>query len=98
MSLLCALPYEVAERILFDSDREMLLVVTKALDFCWNTTMSLLFLGAKDHCITAGELKQLEARFSRHTVKACRTVLEHYHAKNAETTITLPAEQSERLH
>ncbi len=98
LSLLCALPYEVAERILFDSDREMLLIVTKALDFCWNTTMSLLFLGAKEHCITAGELKQLEARFSRHTVKACRTVLEHYHAKNAERQSASGVNQSERLH
>ncbi len=98
ISLLCSLPYEVAERILFDSDREMLLVVTKALDFCWNTTMSLLFLGAKDHCITSGELKQLEARFSRHTVKACRTVLEHYHAKSAERQSASSANRSERLH
>jgi uncharacterized protein (DUF2336 family) len=98
LSLLCSLPYEVAERILFDSDREMLLVVTKALDFCWNTTMSLLFLGAKGHCITAGELKHLEARFSRHTVKACRTVLEHYHAKNAERQSASGVTRSERLH
>jgi uncharacterized protein (DUF2336 family) len=98
LSLLCSLPYEVTERILFDSDREMLLVVTKALDFCWNTTMSLLFLGAKDHCITAGELKQLEARFGRHTVKACRTVLEHYHTKNAERQSAPGANRSERLH
>ena len=98
LSLLCSLPYEVTERILFDTDRDMLLVVTKSLDFCWNTTMSLLFLGAKDHCITAGELKQLEARFSRHTVKACRTVLEHYHARTAERQSTLGSVRSEQLH
>ncbi len=98
LSLLSSLPYEVAERILFDNDREMLLVVTKALDFCWNTTMSLLFLGAKDHCITSGELKQLETRFSRHTVKACRTVLEHFHAKNAERQASPAESRPERLH
>jgi uncharacterized protein (DUF2336 family) len=98
LSLLSSLPYEVTERILFDSDREMLLVVTKALDFCWNTTMSLLFLGAKDHCITSGDLKQLEARFSRHTVKACRTVLEHFHAKNAERHSAPGEVRPERLH
>jgi uncharacterized protein (DUF2336 family) len=98
LSLLSSLPYEVTERILFDSDREMLLVVTKALDFCWNTTMSLLFLGAKDHCITSGDLKQLEARFGHHTVKACRTVLEHFHAKNAERRSSPGESRPERLH
>jgi len=98
LSLLSSLPYEVTERILFDSDREMLLVVTKALDFCWNTTMSLLFLGAKDHCITSGELKQLEARFGHHTVKACRTVLEHFHAKTAERQASPAESRPERLH
>jgi uncharacterized protein (DUF2336 family) len=98
LSLLCSLPYEVTERILFDSDREMLLVVTKSLDFCWNTTMALLFLGAKDHCITQSELKQLEARFGRHTVKACRSVLEHYHAKTAERQSSAGASGAERLH
>jgi len=98
LSLLSSLPYEVTERILFDSDREMLLVVTKALDFCWNTTMSLLFLGAKDHCITSGDLKQLEARFGHHTVKACRTVLEHFHAKNAERRCSPGESRPERLH
>jgi uncharacterized protein (DUF2336 family) len=98
LSLLCSLPYEITERILFDSDREMLLVVTKSLDFCWNTTMALLFLGAKDHCITQSELKQLEARFGRHTVKACRSVLEHYHAKTAERQSPSGASGPERLH
>jgi uncharacterized protein (DUF2336 family) len=98
LSLLSELPYDVTERILFDRDRDMLLVVTKALDFCWNTTMSLLFLGAKDHLITAGELKQLEARFSRHTVRASRTILEHYHAKSAERLSAGSATRSEQVH
>ena len=56
----------------------MLLVLAKALNFSWDTTMSLLFLGAKDHLITARELpleepppivrqslKQYFARWSR---------------------------------
>ena len=53
LSLLCALPGDVIERALLDRNREMLLVLAKALDFSWATTMSLLFLGAKDHRITA---------------------------------------------
>ena len=49
LSLLCKLPADVIERALLDKNREMALVLTKALDFSWATTMSLLFLGAKDH-------------------------------------------------
>jgi len=44
--------------------------LTKALDFSWATTMALLFLGAKDHRITALDLTDLEnhlpASTSRH--------------------------------
>ena len=57
LSLLCALPADVIERALFDKNREMLLILAKALDFSWATTMALLFLGAKDHRVTAKELR-----------------------------------------
>ena len=52
-----------------DKNREMLLILAKALDFSWATTMSLLFLGAKDHRITAQELKELESEFGRLNVE-----------------------------
>lgn len=97
LSLLSALPFDATERVLFDSDRDMLLVVTKALDFHWSTTMSLLFLGAANHLMTGGELRELEARFERRTVKACRTVLEHYYARNTKKRAEAAA-GSERLH
>jgi uncharacterized protein (DUF2336 family) len=84
LSLLCSLPGDVIERALVDRNREMLLVLTKALDFSWATTMSLLFLGAKDHRITAQDLNDLEAEFGRLNVKTSRSVLEFYQSrKNA---------------
>jgi hypothetical protein len=84
LSLLCALPGDVIERALLDQKREMLLILAKALDFCWATTMSLLFLGAKDHRITAQDLNDLEREFSRLNVKTSRSVLEFYQSrKNA---------------
>jgi len=76
----------------------MLLVVSKALDFCWKTTTSLLFLGAKGHCITAGELQGLEARFGRRTVRACKTILQHYHARTAERRFETAGSTSQALH
>lgn len=84
LSLLCSLPADVIERAMVDRNREMLLVLTKALDFSWATTMSLLFLGAKDHRITAKDLKDLESEFSRLNVETSRSVLQFYRSrKNA---------------
>jgi uncharacterized protein (DUF2336 family) len=76
LSLLCALPGDVIERALLDKNREMLLILAKALDFSWETTMALLFLGAKDHRITAKDLSDLEREFGRLNVKTSRSVLE----------------------
>ena len=70
-----------------DKNREMLLVLAKALDFSWQTTMSLLFLGAKDHRITAQDLNDLEREFARLNLETSRSVLKFYRArKNAAGT------------
>ena len=54
LSLLCSLPVEVVERALLDANSELTLVLAKALNFSWETAMSLLFLGAKKHRISTG--------------------------------------------
>jgi uncharacterized protein (DUF2336 family) len=84
LSLLCSLPGDVIERALVDKNREMLLVLAKALDFSWPTTMALLFLGAKDHRITAQDLNDLESEFNRLNIETSRSVLKFYQSrKNA---------------
>jgi len=83
LSLLCSLPGDVIERALLDKNREMLLVLTKALDFSWTTTMSLLFLGAKDHRITALDLNKLENEFARLNVETSRSVLKFYQTRKS---------------
>jgi uncharacterized protein (DUF2336 family) len=86
LSLLCSLPSDVIERAMMDKNRETLLILAKALDFAWATTMSLLFLGAKDHRITAQELKELESDYGRLNGETSRSVLEFYQSrKNAGT-------------
>jgi uncharacterized protein (DUF2336 family) len=86
LSLLCSLPGDVIERALLDRNREMLLILAKALDFSWTTTMSLLFLGAKDHRITAQDLEDLENEFGRLNVATSLSVLECYRSrKNARS-------------
>jgi uncharacterized protein (DUF2336 family) len=81
LSLLCALPADVIERAVLDKNRETLLILVKALDFSWATTMSLLFLGAKDHRITAKELGSLEKEYGRLNIKTSRSVLELYQTR-----------------
>ena len=81
LSLLCALPADVIERALMDKNRETLLILAKALNFSWATTMALLFLGAKDHRITAKELHDLEREFGRLNIETSRSVLEFYQSR-----------------
>jgi hypothetical protein len=81
LSLLCALPGDVIERALVDRNREMLLVLAKALDFSWATTMSLLFLGAKDHRITGKDLGDMEREYGRLNVETSRSVLQFYQSR-----------------
>ena len=94
LSLLCSLPGDVIERAMLDKNRETLLILAKALDFAWDTTMALLFLGAKDHRITARELKDLESEFGRLNLQTSRSVLEFYQSrKNAGDTGAGPKRQ-----
>jgi hypothetical protein len=91
LSLLCALPADVIERVLLDKNREMLLILAKALDFSWETTMALLFLGAKDHRITTNDLTSLETEFGRLNIETSRSVLQFYQSrKNTDATYPKP--------
>jgi Uncharacterised protein conserved in bacteria (DUF2336) len=95
LSLLCALPGDVIERAVLDKNREMLLILARALDFSWATTMSLLFLGAKDHRITALELRDLESEFGRLNAATSRSVLEFYQSrKHTDGADSGPARQA----
>ena len=85
LSLLCALPSDVIERALFDKNREMLLILAKALNFSWATMMALLFLGAKDHRITASELKRLETDYENLNIETTRSVLAFYQSRKNGT-------------
>jgi uncharacterized protein (DUF2336 family) len=81
LSLLCSLPGDVIERALLDRNRETLLILAKALEFSWATTMALLFLGAKDHRITAQELKDLERDYGRINIETSRSVMKVYQSR-----------------
>lgn len=84
LSLLCPLPIDVVERAIVEKDREPVLILAKSLSFSWPTTMALLFLGASNYRITAGELERLMLDFHRLDVKACCDVLAMYRARKDE--------------
>jgi Uncharacterised protein conserved in bacteria (DUF2336) len=81
MSLLSGLPVDVIERALFDRSREMLLMLAKALEFSWDTTMALSFLGAREHRITARDLQDLERDYAKLNAQSSRSVLEFYQSR-----------------
>jgi uncharacterized protein (DUF2336 family) len=84
LSLLCPLPVDIVERALIERDREPALILAKSLDFCWPTAMALLFLGAPNYRITAGELDRLKLDFHRLDVKTCRGVITLYRSRKDE--------------
>jgi hypothetical protein len=83
LSILCSLPANVIERGLVDPTGEMPMIFAKALDFCWETTMALLFLGAPDHRISGRDLDALQTRFSRLTAETAQSIIKLYQARKA---------------
>jgi uncharacterized protein (DUF2336 family) len=81
LSLLCSLPVDVVERALINKNKEMMLILTKALGFSWETAMSLLFLGAPDHRILAQDLDEMKQEFDRLNVETSRSVLRTYQSR-----------------
>lgn len=78
LSLLCAIPIDVVERALRDKSREPVLILARALNFSWMTAMSLLFLGAHHHRITAADLDRMKIDFLKLNVDTCLRVLTVY--------------------
>jgi uncharacterized protein (DUF2336 family) len=81
LSLLCDLPLDVVERALLDKSREVILVLARALDLSWPTTMALLFLGSTNYRIIASDLDTMKRDFYRLNVKTSKQVLATYQAR-----------------
>jgi uncharacterized protein (DUF2336 family) len=100
LSLLCSVPIDIVERSLVDSNREPALILAKALGFSWGTTMALLFLGAPNYRITAGDLDRMKVDFVRLKLDTCLRVLAVYRSrkppaaqKAAQESALLPGQQ-----
>lgn len=98
LSLLCKLPVDVVERALIENNREMTLILAKALDFSWETTMALLFLHAKDHRISARDLDSMKEEFEHLNTQTSRSVLEFYQSRRSAATADCEDRRLPQLH
>ena len=98
LSLLCSLPVDVVERALVDSGHETTLILGKALNFEWETTMSLLFLGAKDHRIAARHLDQLRRQYASLNIETSRNVLILYKSRKKSLAADSECRRLPQLH
>jgi uncharacterized protein (DUF2336 family) len=98
MSLLCELPLDVVERALFDKNREVILMLARALDLSWPTTMALLFLGSANYRILASELDTMKRDFYRLNVKTSKQVLATYQARKDAGSDDARLGRQPRLH
>jgi len=94
---LCSLPVDVVERALVHNS-EMILVLAKALGFAWETTMSLLFLGAKDHRISAHDLDGKKDEFARLNHETSRSVLKLYQSRKCAAGTDSDSRRLPQLH
>jgi hypothetical protein len=98
MSLLGNLPVDVVERSLTNNRPETLLMLSKALNLSWETTMALLFLAAPDHRISSTELCELNNNFDNLSVDASREVLTFYQTRKQQAAGTTSFRPLPELH
>ncbi len=83
LALMYSLPVDVIERAIVDPNRELILILARASDFSWETTMSLLFLGAPNHQISESDLEQHHNNFYQLSVDTAQSVLQTYRSRKS---------------
>jgi uncharacterized protein (DUF2336 family) len=83
MALMCNLPLEVIERAFVQKQPDQVLILAKATDLSWVTTVTLLFLQAGASGSPRPHLDQCLASFSRLQPKTAQATLQFYRDKLA---------------
>jgi uncharacterized protein (DUF2336 family) len=86
LCVLCSLPVDVVERALTKNSSELLLILTRALGFSWETTMALLFLAAPGQRIASQDLNDLKKEFTGLSIETSRNVLKTYQSRKQAAT------------
>jgi hypothetical protein len=95
---LCSLPVDIVKRALIDTNKEMTLILVKALDSEWEIAMSLLFLGAKDHRIPARDLDDMREDFALLNTVTSRSVLKFYQLRKKAAAVETDQRRLPQLH
>jgi hypothetical protein len=77
MALMCDLPLQLVERAFVQNKPEQILILAKAIDLSWVTTVTLLLLQAGVSGGARPQLDQCFASFSRLQSKAAQTTLQN---------------------
>jgi uncharacterized protein (DUF2336 family) len=78
LSLMCDLPIGLVERALVQNQTEQIMVLAKAINLSWVTTVALLLLQAGVNGSSRQRLDQCFASFSRLQPKTAQTALQFY--------------------
>jgi uncharacterized protein (DUF2336 family) len=81
MSLMCDLPLQLVERAFVQNKPEQILILAKAIDLSWVTTVTLLLLQAGVSGGARPHLDQCLANFSRLQTKTAQTTLQNLRTK-----------------
>jgi uncharacterized protein (DUF2336 family) len=88
LSLMCDLPIGLVERSFAQNQTEQILVLARAIDISWVTTVALLQLHAGVHTGTRQQLDQCFIQFSRLQPKTARTALQFYRMREKASRST----------
>jgi uncharacterized protein (DUF2336 family) len=88
LSLMCDLPIGLVERALVQNQTEQILVLAKAIDLSWVTTVALLLLQAGVNGSSRQRLDQCFTNFSRLQPKTAQTALQFYRMREKASRST----------
>ena len=91
LSLMCDLPVGLVERAFVQNQTEQIVVLARALDISWATTMKLLLLHAGVNGSSRQQLDVTFANFFRLQPKTARTALQFYRMREKANGKTLTA-------
>lgn len=83
LSLMCDLPIGLVERALAQGRHEQILLLAKALEFSWKTTVALIRFQAGGATVSQALEDQYFASYCRMQVKTARTALQFYRLRES---------------
>jgi Uncharacterised protein conserved in bacteria (DUF2336) len=82
LALMCDLPIGVVERAFVQNQTEQIIVLARAIDISWVTTVTLLLLHAGVNGSSRQQLDQCFTNFSRLQPKTAQTALRFYRMRD----------------